>query len=205
MKDLHAEYSRFCQNFNYPFLKYSGVVALWNACFAHVKIRVYKDVTGKCLICAILAMMRSTYSDARRRAEVTHLCSLHRITYMAERQAYHDRALKAVQHPEVYWSIIFDGMAQSHTLCPWEGNLHQAGKYLEQHIQGLLMHGYSLCLVRDFGNFLSGGSNLAIHCLLLALLYRYYILAIILVCFHLVVHQLDTKGKDIFLKFFIFK
>jgi len=66
---------------------------------------------------------------------------------MSERQQYYDRQEKALQSEDTI-SIISDGMQQSHCLLPHLGNQRQFGSCLNQHIQGVLVHGRSFTAYR---------------------------------------------------------
>ena len=64
---------------------------------------------------------------------------------------------------------ISDGMAQSHTSCPWLGNVNSVNKPLEQKILGIIDHGRNkFTQFRVFPSF-SGNTNLNIHAFLLNL------------------------------------
>lgn len=54
-------------------LCYSNFLKLWDLVFPHVKIRVYKAVTGKCNICAVLSDLRKKFHSREMRKQVTTL------------------------------------------------------------------------------------------------------------------------------------
>lgn len=147
-------------------------LALWDGSFAHVKVREYKNVCGKCQECAELSILRSSFRDSGRRRETTQLHAFHRATYMGERAVYYQHQKDAREFPDQYCSIIYDGMAQSHTILPWEKNLHMSSHTIDQHLQGVIQHGQWTNIYRSFGN-IGGGANLAIHVLLLDLHHRF--------------------------------
>ena len=168
-------------------IEISGFNEVWADSFPKVLVREYKAVTGKCRDCAELSMLRSSFRDSKRRLETTRLHAFHRMTYMGERRSYYQRQTDALDNPSAFCSIITDGMAQSHTMLPWEKNLNSNSHTIEQHLQGVIQHGQwtniyrffifvqpaILCSsCRTFGN-IGGGSNLAIHVILLDLLDRY--------------------------------
>ena len=124
------------------------------------------NVLSTCFLC------RCSFNDEFRRSEVTRLHAFHRMTYMGERMVYYEQIALARNEPSNYCSIIFDDMAQSHCVLPWESNLHTSSFAIPQHLQGVLQHGQCANIYRTFGN-LGGGRNLAIHCVLLELLDRY--------------------------------
>ena len=88
---------------------------MWRVCFSHVKIRLYKAVTGKCTTCTVLSQARKCYRDKATRAHITQLHALHRTMYMGERMAYYRKRQLALSEPDNYLSIISDGMAQVFT------------------------------------------------------------------------------------------
>ena len=98
-------------------------------------------MTGKCRECAELTILRSSFRDDKRRMETTRLHAYHRMTYMGERQSYYQRQMNALDNPSDFCSIITDGMAQSHTMLPWEANLNTTSQTIEQHLQGVIQHG----------------------------------------------------------------
>lgn len=114
---------------------------LWNEQFPHVKIREYKAVTGKCQFCAILSNLRAESKNRSYRKEITRLHSLHKVTYMAERQAYYMKSYQAIIDPDLYMSIILDGMSQNHTKLPWFANQKDFPACLQMHLQGIIEHG----------------------------------------------------------------
>ena len=136
---------------------------IWKECFPHVKMRVYKQVTGKCLTCAILTGLRGKFTNIRLKNMVTELHQFHRITYMAERAAYYSRRNEAIANPDWVMSVICDGMALTHSSLPHFANLCAGSCVLQQKIQGVLDHGRE-----KFNIFLAmqscpSGTNLAIH------------------------------------------
>ena len=59
---------------------------------------------------------------------------------MGERAVYYRHQKDAREFPDEYCSIIYDGMAQSHTILPWEKNLHMSSHTIDQHLQGVIQH-----------------------------------------------------------------
>ena len=170
--ELYNEFSEYCKGFNIEPLHRTKFLELWNGSFAHVKVREYKNVCGKCQECAELSILRSSFRDSGRRRETTQLHAFHRATYMGERAVYYQHQKDAREFPDQYCSIIYDGMAQSHTILPWEKNLHMSSHTIDQHLQGVIQHGQWTNIYRSFWN-IGGGANLAIHVLLLDLHHRF--------------------------------
>lgn len=142
--------------------------SVWEQCFEHVRIREYKQVTGKCMTCFKLTELRRRRKDQEGRQLATLLHGFHKSMYMGEKTAYYARAHQADQEPGNYVSLISDGMAQNHTRLPWLANMKDFSECLPQHIQGIIDHGKEFVVYRTFHNILVD-SNLAIHCLLLQL------------------------------------
>jgi len=166
--DIFDEYvSSVVQTGNGRHLRASQFFGIWKACFPHVKIREFKAVTGKCNTCAMLSDLRRESRDNAGRSYMTQMHWLHRSTYMAERMSYAQRASLAMNMPNLYLSVVSDGMAQNHCILPWLGNLSQLNG-VAQHIQGVLRHGRGLTLYRTFHN-VAKGANLQLHTFLLSL------------------------------------
>ena len=117
-QDLFKEFQEYCELFHLDCLDISGFCEVWQLCFPHVVIREYKAVTGKCSCCGELSVLRSSFRDSNRPLEVTRLHAFHRATYMGERAFYYKRQDEALTNPAKFYSIITDGMAQTHTIIP---------------------------------------------------------------------------------------
>lgn len=103
-------------------VEYSRWREIWEQLFPHVKLRVYKQVTGKCDTCALLTGLRSKFKHPDLKKLVTELHALHRSTYMGERDAYYRRRMEALENPDEVFSCITDGMAQNHSSLPYFAN-----------------------------------------------------------------------------------
>ena len=173
-KEIWLEYVNDCANIFKldKCMGYSHFTEFWQTYFSHVKIREYKAVSGKCYMCSILSSLRKKFTDNALRADITELHALHRITYMSERRFYYARIKKGCEDLLNHLSLIGDGMAENHTNLPWLGNLREATKTLNQHLQGMLVHGQILRIYRFFP-FTMHDSNMAIFCFLATLEYQY--------------------------------
>lgn len=79
------------------------------------------------------------------------------------------RCEQAKRHPELFLSLVTDGMAQSHCVLPWQKNLATAVKpTLNQHIQGVIIHGHKTIFYRTF-HTINNTASLQIHTFLLSL------------------------------------
>jgi hypothetical protein len=167
VKEIFDEYEQNCKDQGNQCLQNTQFAQLWKTCFSHVSIREYKAVTGKCATCATLSHLRRTVRDNNSRSHITTLHWLHRTTYMGERLSYFNKCQLAIQMPSLYLSLVTDGMAQSHCVLPWMGNLNQTAG-IAQHIQGVLLHGRGQTLYRTFHN-LGASANVQIHTFLMTL------------------------------------
>jgi hypothetical protein len=114
-------------------------------------------------------MLRSQFRDAETRKQIMFLYTCHKSMFMGERMEYAIRVAMAVNDFEgKYLSIVMDGMQQTHSEIPWMCNNVTFGNVLKQHLQGVTVHGKASYMFRTFNNC-TGGTNLAIHTLLLAL------------------------------------
>ena len=136
---------------------------IWKECFPHVKLRVYKQVTGKCMTCALLTGLRARFANTALKKLVTELHAMHRDMYMAEREAYYNRRQESVEMPDEVMSAISDGMALTHTGLPHFGNLAQSSATLQQKLQGVLDHGRNKFTIYLTMQSCLSGTNLALH------------------------------------------
>jgi hypothetical protein len=150
-------------------LSFSSFNRCWNTVFPFVKIREFKSVSGKCLICSILSDLRRSTKDHATRQEITDLHSLHRSTYMGERRKYYDRQLAATSYRSQYFSTISDGMAQAHSELPHCANLYPFEGTLPCHLQGIINHGRRFVIYRTFHNVKATSANLSIYTWLIEL------------------------------------
>lgn len=118
-------------------------------------------------------MLRSKHRDAETRKQIMYLYTCHKSMFMGERLEYAKRVSTALNDFEgKYLSIVMDGMQQSHSEIPWLSNNVTFGNVLKQHLQGITVHGKASYMFRTFNNC-TGGTNLAIHTLLLTLWKEY--------------------------------
>jgi len=137
--------------------------SIWNDLFPHVKMRVFKSVSGKCLTCGMLTGLRSQFIHPELKKMATELHALHRNTYMAEREAYYNRRKESIDFPNEIMSVISDGMAQTHTSLPYFANQAQNVAQLQQKVQGVLDHGRNKFSMYLCMHSCPSSTNLAIH------------------------------------------
>lgn len=167
-KSIFNEYKAIFDASGHSSVMYGRFTQLWSECFPHVKIRSYKQVSGKCYTCVLLSYLRSKFKDPRRRSLVNELHAHHKAMYSKERMSYYKRSTLAENSPELFWSDIIDGMSSSKTVCPSFKDSFDYKPTLNMHIQGVLAHGRTLDLYRSFPN-LNKTCNLAIHSWLMTL------------------------------------
>lgn len=124
-------------------------------------------LAGKCMTCAHLAHLRRKYKGVNERRYITMLHLYHKGMYMGERIEYSKRRNNAEREPDVFCSMISDGMAQNHCKLPWWSNNKDVTPMV-QHLQGVLNHGRFFNVYRTFDN-ISNGANLAMYCFLSSL------------------------------------
>jgi len=89
--------------------------------------------------------------------------------YMLERIEYRRRVHEAViDSPNTVMHCIIDGASQKHCLLPQCGPNAQFNNPLDQHIEGVLTHGFGLTIFRSFPT-VKADSDFTIYCLLSAL------------------------------------
>jgi hypothetical protein len=116
---------------------------VWATCFSFVKIRVYKQVNGKCWTCYYIndGRQKATSRAALETFKKLHL--MHKAgLYCLERIAYKRRRDYALlpENSDRVCSIIIDGMDQNHSLIPQLGPDVSVTSAIPQHITGILHH-----------------------------------------------------------------
>ena len=89
LKDLYAAYLAETTGH----VEYKQWKAIWDNLFPHVKVRVYKQVTGKCFTCADLSSLRSKFTHPDLKKIVTNLHEMHRQTYIGEKILFYERRM----------------------------------------------------------------------------------------------------------------
>ena len=143
-------------------LEYTRWLRIWETVFPHVRMRAYKQVTGKCWTCYNISEGRrgnkgKVFQKAYQDAHFLHRCGL----YMPERMQYKTRANRAREKSNTHASWIIDGMDQNHTRIPRAGTNQTWPDAISQHITGVLEHGRGITLYRNYDN-VHKGANLTI-------------------------------------------
>lgn len=110
--EILVEYKADCDKSFVESVSRSTFYEVWTEQCSNIKIREFKNVTGKCQVCAMFSEMRRKSNSLNARAELTATYSFHRATFAKERSLYHDRIIEAISEPRRVWSINGDGMQQ---------------------------------------------------------------------------------------------
>ena len=139
--DVYLEYKNEAILYNLKPLSMTQFRRQWKKGFSHVKIRKYKACSGKCSICAELSVL-TREKKTRAAMEYLKLCRIiHRADFMRDRDLYAQRKKLAELYPCQYFSMITDGMQQTHCELPYSGNRMPTGSNkLKQHLQGITSH-----------------------------------------------------------------
>ena len=175
-KAVYNEYLSESVVFGFVPLGLSTFKKIWKDCFPYVKIREYKAVSGKCYICAKLSVLSGKHRT-REAMEYIKVCRvIHRADFMADRNLYQQRKKQCELYPQLYMSVITDGMQQSHCELPYSGNKVPTGvNKLKQHLQGVTTHFRRTRMYRALDHIYLG-ANACIYTLLCALeeAYQFY-------------------------------
>lgn len=103
-------------------LTYNHWNEMWKTVYPHVKMRVYKQVTGKCWTCLFISERRKVAQTRLERLALKELHQMHRSgLYMLERKRYKDRCeeaircekpLKLTRMQQLHQQIIFNSYTQ---------------------------------------------------------------------------------------------
>ena len=129
------------QGENYEPVSLSTFEKMWINLFPNVSIVQYVAVAGKCQICAELYAMQESCSSSEQYKKIKFIMNCHRSAITKQRLAYYQRRVLAQDHPEMYMSIILDGMQQNHTKIPYYANQKTASSVVTHHLQGAKVHG----------------------------------------------------------------
>jgi len=81
-----------------------------------------------------------------------------------ERSVYVRKRQLAQERPDLYMSLIIDGMSQDHCVLPYCANINTKSVLLKQKVIGAKQHGFSRTFYRTFPHVASG-SNITIEVL----------------------------------------
>lgn len=79
-----------------------GLQSYFVVCLVIILSRIFKDVCGKCDVCAKLSELRQKFCNDCTPELVRYFHGMHRSTYMGERAHYQQRKADAEQNPTKY-------------------------------------------------------------------------------------------------------
>lgn len=139
---------------------------MWNNVFPNVTITKFTQVSGKCYTCHAIFDRQANFTCREELLDIKDLASIHKILIGMQRGQYiHNRQL-AQEYPELYMSLILDGMSQDHCQLPYCANQDtESTGLLKQKIFGAKQHGVSKTFYRTYP-YVESGANLACEVLL---------------------------------------
>lgn len=134
--------------------------------FPKVKIREYKNVTGKCEICEACKKMMSQSKSKALLVIVRQYKMMHRAYYMGEKLLYYQRRAEASSSNGEVGSIIIDKMGTHATQLPLLSNLNQLKATFPVAVTGAISHGTNETTFYMSTPNVSTGASYTIHCIL---------------------------------------
>ena len=156
-QDIWKDYQKEVKHRNdgSPLLGYKGFRKMAKQQFPAYRPQATCGVEGKCPTCGFLNDGRDKAKPGLQRIALAKLHYFHRQMYRSERLLYYARRDRAIAFPEHFVSTIIDGMSQSHNKIPYggpAGGSSVAHSVFETHIEGTIIHGIKVKLLRSFGN-----------------------------------------------------
>jgi len=134
--------------------------SLWLSVFPNVTITKYCQVSGKCFTCHCLYERQETFRCEEDLRKIRKLSIIHKILIEMQRAAYKHNKNLAQERPDLYMSLIIDGMAQDHCVLPYYGGKHQETSHkMKQKIIGAKQHGFSRTFYRLYPHVQSGANT----------------------------------------------
>ncbi len=122
-------------------LTYSSWLKFWKKVFPHVKVRQWKNVSGKCEHCGIINNGRLVAQSEEEVKAFRKLHLLHKAgNFMLERLAYHMRRQESLNDSTIL-SLILDTMDNTHCCVPYLGSGDSFDSPIKQGILGCYAHG----------------------------------------------------------------
>lgn len=145
-------------------LSKSSFMSIWKNIFPNVTVTKFCLVSGKCTTCHSLYERMEVFRDEKELEIIKSFANIHKITVEAERGCYMKKRQMAQEHPNLYMSLIIDGMSQDHCILPYCANKVTKNNIIKQKIVGAKQHGFRKSFYRTFPH-ISGGTNVAIEVL----------------------------------------
>ena len=105
-------------------LGFSSFLKIWDLCFPHVIVRDGHKIGSHCKTCERLSTLRKRTRHYNVRMRASELHAYHRHMFMSEKKAYHNRIIQAIMNPDLYCSLIGDGMDKEKTKLPRLEQVH---------------------------------------------------------------------------------
>ena len=84
-------------------------MTLWLNVFPNVTISNYCQVSGKCFTCAAIIERQEFFRSEDELMKTRELTHLHKILIQMQRESYQNVRKLAMDHPDLYMSLIIDG------------------------------------------------------------------------------------------------
>lgn len=163
-KSMHAIYVHhtttiYTANEHEPFHR-RAFEQMWHNIFPNVTISKYCQVSGKCYSCHALYERQEIFTCEQDLQSIRRLATIHKIMIEMQRGAYIRNRQLAQERPDLYMSLIIDGMSQDHCSLPWYAGQHtDPGVCIKQKIIGAKQHGLSRTFYRMFPHIKSGANS----------------------------------------------
>lgn len=131
-----------------------------------MKIREFKNVTGKCEVCEACKSMMSGSKSKAQRMLIRQYKILHRAYYMGEKLLYYQRRAEASNSNGEVGSIIIDKMGTHATQLPLLSNLNSLTDQFPVAVTGAISHGTNETTFYLSTPNVSTGASYTIHCIL---------------------------------------
>ena len=82
---------------------------MWLSVFPNVTISNYCQVSGKCFVCASIIERQQFFKTKAELEIMAEFASIHKILIQMQRATYQDIRRLAMEHPEMFMSVIIDG------------------------------------------------------------------------------------------------
>lgn len=145
---------------------YNSFIKIWRDVFPKIKIREYKNVTGKCAVCDACKNMSSKNRSKSMRLIIRQYKLMHRAYYMGEKLLYYQRRAEAAGSNGEIGSIIIDKMGTHSTQLPILSNLNSLKPPFPVAVTGAISHGSNETTFYVSTPNVSTGASYTIHCIL---------------------------------------
>ena len=146
-------------------LSKSSFLSIWKNIFPMVTLTKYCHVSGKCSACHWLYERQEVFRSANELDTIRYFANVHKVMIEMERSTYMKKRQQAQEHPNLYMSLIIDGMSQDHCCLPYCANKVTPNTVMKQKIMGAKQHGFAKSFYRTFPHIPSG-TNVAVEVLL---------------------------------------